>query len=296
MKAVSLVLVLIFFGIIASAAILETAAVMKLFDGNREDFRERETIKAVLDEIVHSFNDLVALDADYEQNPVLESIRYRYAEYDLIISDISSGFNLNFLPDIELNERGIAAFLFATGNAESFLGFRRSRGFVTDIAQWSAFLKEEALEAVVCYGWFSSHHKNTNTGRMVAISYGSTVEELFPLINDLPLINVNSVNTVILAPLLLRPSWRISNAAARVTALTNRLEQGPVTEAELQSLLRLQDNHDIFRYLGVRTTFWGLSFKKDRYRMDAVIAAVPEKGSKNIDYYTLIEGKLSREI
>ena len=296
MKALSLVMLLIFFGVIAGGTILENAAVMKFFDRSRFDFREREIMRDMLDELVRTFNELVFLDADDEQNPVLENIRNRYAVYNLSIKDVSSGFNLNFLPDADLSDPGIAEFLFANGNAEGFLRFRRYQGFVTEKVAWSSFLKEESMGSVVCYGWFSTLHKEAETCRMLAAVFGKTGEDLYPIMNDLPLINVNTMDTALIAPLISRRSWRINNAVAKATAIKNRLEQGSLTEGELRSLLDLAENHEVFRYLGVKTAFWSLSFKKGRYRMDAVLAAIPERGTRTIMHYTLIEGRLSRAV
>ena len=295
MKALSLVVLIMFLGVIVGAVIFESSAVMKNFDRNRSDFREREKTRELLDAMVHSFGNLVDTDADYDENSILESIRSLYAAYNLTIRDISSGCNLNFLPDDVLSDPAMAGFLFTGGNADEFIRFRRYCGFVTEISEWQSFLKEEALNAVVCNGWFSALHVDSETGRMLAASYGKTGEELYPLMNDFPLINVNTMDTSLIAPLISRRSWRINGAAAKATALKNRLESGPVTEGELTSLLGLAENHEIYKYLGVRTAFWKLSFKNGRYKMDAIVAAIPEKGVKTILHYSLIEGRLSRE-
>ena len=294
MKALSLVILLIFLGVIAGGTILESSAVMKNFDRSRSDFREREKMKELLDMIVRDFDYLINTDADYEHHPVLESIRSEYTAYSLTIKDISSGCNLNFLPDSDLSDSVMASFLFAEGNADEFIRFRRYNGFVTDIFEWQRFLKEEALSAVVCYGWFSSLHNDAEIERMLSASYGRSGEELYPLMNDMPLINVNTMDTSIIAPLLSRRSWNINGAATKAAALKSRLEHGPITQRELQTLLELAENHDVFRYLGVRTAFWSIFFHNGRYVMNAIIAAIPERGGKEILRYSIIEGRLSR--
>lgn len=295
MKVLSLVILIMFFGAIAGGTILESSALMKNFNRSCSDFVEREKMKELLDSIVSSFETLVDVGIDYQENPVLESICIKYAAYNLTIEDISSGCNLNFLPDADLSDPAMAGFLFAGGNAEEFLRFRRYRGFITEISEIQNFVKEESLNAVVCNGWFSALHVDSETGRMLIASYGQSGEELYPLVNDFPLINVNTADASLFVPLISRRSWRIGDAAAKATALKNRLQSGPVTEGELRSLLGLAENHEIYKYLGVRTSFWKLSFKNGFYRMNAVIAAIPERRSKTILYYSLIEGRLSRE-
>ena len=296
MKVLSLVTMLVFINVIAGGTILETLTVMKYFERNHSDYQEREAMKEVLDSIVKKFDDLVTLDIDDELSPVLDSIRNKYTCYNLVIKDISSGCNLNFLPGSVLSEPSLANFLFADGNAERFLRFRANRGFDTDIIAWEPFLKEEALAAVVCYGWFSTLHKDNETGQKLAAAYGCSEDGSFPIMNDMPLININTMDPALIAPLLSLRSWRIPGAAAKATALKNRLEQGPVSEKELMAFLALRENHEIFRYLGVRTSFWALSFKNNHYQMDAIIAAVPEHGGKSVTRYVLIEGRLSRAV
>jgi hypothetical protein len=284
-----------FMVVLAGGTVLESTAVMKYLDRSRSDFRERESMKRLLDEMVGRFEDLIVMDVDDEQNQVLENIRHEYSSYGLTIKDISSGCNLNFFPDTVLSDTSLADFLFAS-NADGFLQFRRNHGFVRDSSVWKTFLKEEALNSVVCYGWFSPAHADSETGRMLAASLGRQGEGLYPVMNDMPLININTIDTALLGPLLSSRFLGIDNAAVKATALKNRLEYGPVTERELQSMLGLRETHEVYQYLGVRTTFWALSFKNEQYRMDAVIAAVPERGSRIIERYILIEGIVSREV
>jgi hypothetical protein len=285
-----------FMVVLAGGTMLKSTAVMKYYNRNCSDFRERETMKTLLDVLVRRFDDLKYLDADSNRNPVMETICSGYEKYALSVKDVSSGCNLNFLPNADLADPAIAEFLFTAGNAEEFLRFRRANGFVTDVTLWKQFLKEESLGAAVCYGWFSFMHFDSETGRMLAAYMGSSEDGLYPMVNDLPLINVNTMDPKLLAPLLSRRSWQIANAAAKAASLKERLEKGTITEAELKSILALPENHAAYRFLGVKTTFWALSFRKGKYRMDAVIAGVPGQDSRTIEHYILIEGKLSRAV
>ena len=142
MKALSLVIMLMLLGVLAGGTMLESATISKYFDRNRSDFREREAMKELLDVLVRRFDVLVNVDADDERNPLLESMRNGYNAYGLVIRDISSGCNLNFLPDTFLSDPALAKLLFTESSAGGFINFRRNRGFVTDISEWKPFLKE----------------------------------------------------------------------------------------------------------------------------------------------------------
>jgi hypothetical protein len=298
MKSFSAAVMVIFLGMLAGGAMLPAAAVMKYVDRDKADFREREGMGDLLDGMVRRFEELAAEESDGRDHPVLEEIRSDYAAYGLSIKDISSGLNLNFLPDADLSDPAMAAFLFSGGNAGAFLSRRKITGFEQSMEGWKTFLTEEGFSAAVCYGWFSTAHIGQET--FVRLSSGREEGELFPLVNDLALINVNTADPSLFAPLLSRASWRIPQAARKAEALVKRLEGGRVSAGELRSLLGLSGEHELFRYLGVKTAFWALRFEKGKYVMDAVVAAVPGavrgEGSRGIvERYRLIEGRLHRD-
>jgi hypothetical protein len=287
--------VVLFLGVLTTGAVLYTAAVMKFFDRSRNTFREKEAALELLDLIVLRFEDLVREEADDAGHPVLERLRSDYAGQSLSIVDVSSGCNLNFLPEADLSDPALAAFLFASGSAEPFFAFRKIRGFVTDAEEWTPFLKEEALRSVVSSGWFSAFHVDSETFAMLAASFGrGDAAGLYPLVNKMPLINVNTVDPALLKPLLSRSAWRVPNAGVKAAALTSRLERGPLTGLELRSILGLPESHRVFRYLGVKSAFWRIRFTSRRYRVAALIAAVPGKGREAVERYQLVESRLER--
>jgi hypothetical protein len=286
-------------GLLFAGPLLESAAVMRLFDRDRSDFRARESMRETLDEIVRRFDALTESSADGEDHPLLEGLRAEYAEYGLEIRDISSGLNLNFLPEADLAESALAAFLFVSGNGGSFCTFRRSRGFVSDADEWKPYLTDEAQRAVVVYGWLPEIHGDSEAGAMLAATFGSREEGLYPLVNGMAPVNVNTVYPGVLKPLLARASWRIPGAAAKAEQLESRRAGWTLTEGDLRAVLGVPTGHEVYRYLGVRTAFWGVRFTGGRYRMDAVIAAIPERGSgggagTGVKEYRLIEGRLNR--
>jgi hypothetical protein len=295
-KALGASVLIVVLALLSAGPLLESAAVMRLFDRDRNDFRVRERMRETLDEIVRRFDALTEIGADDGEHPLLEGLKAEYAAYGLEIRDISSGLNLNFLPEADLSESALAAFLFVSGSAGSFCAFRRSRGFVSDADEWKPYLTDEAQRAVTVYGWLPEMHGDSEAGAVLAAVFGSGGEGLYPLVNGMAPVNVNTVYPGVLKPLLARASWRIPGAAAKAEQLESRRSGGALTEGDLRAVLGVPAGHEVYRYLGVRTAFWGIRFTGGRYRMDAVIAAIPERGSgaAGVKEYRLIEGRLNR--
>jgi hypothetical protein len=294
MNAFAASVVLLAVGIWAAGPLVETAAVVRLFDRDRNEFRVKEAMRETLADIVARFQVLTDSEAEDEEHPLLEGLRREYAGYDLRIRDISSGINLNFLPEADLCEAGLSGFLFRAGDTGAFLAFRRERGFVRDPAAWGPFLTEAGRQAVVVYGWLPEMHHGSEAGEMLAAAFGPAGGEgLYPLENGLAPINVNTAYPGVVGALLSRRAWRIP--AERVERVIDRAAGGVMSGGELRALVGLPEGHEVYRYLGVRTAFWGVSFTRGIYRMEAVLGAIPERGGGTIVEYRLMEGRIGRE-
>jgi hypothetical protein len=293
-KALGALVMVLCLGLLTAGPVLFGGAAAIFFERSRREYREREELEDMLEEIERRFEGLVGAEADDDQHPVLERLRSEYAEYRFSVNDISSGFNLNFLPETDLTDESLEDFLFS-GGASRFLAFREAEGFMETVDAWEPFLNDAARASVVCYGWMHRGHAGSGPHAMVAAALGGTEEELYPVVNDMALINVNTADPAVFRPLLSRGIWKIKDAEKKADALMNRLSEGPVTEGELKGILSLPAEHGIYRYLGVRTAFWDVQFGQGRYRMKGVIAAIPEQESGEVERYQVIEGRLERD-
>jgi hypothetical protein len=289
-------LLLVLLGGIVSANILFGGSVALFFNRNRTAFQKTEEALSILEKIVENFDQTVLEEYDFPDSIHLTSLRGKYADKSLAINDISSGIHLDFLPDSVVTDSKLSDFLFLSGTASSFLDFRNSRGLTVEKDVWIPFLKEGLISCCVSYGWLQSAHKESFAYKTISSSFGSsTPEELFPVVNDIPLINVNFADNRIFEPLLSMQSMHITSAHSKAESLKAKLLTGPVTDGELKSIIGLPVSHAIYRFLGVKTTFWSINFHNEGYVINAVIAAIPEDDGKTVKSYQLIERRIELE-
>jgi hypothetical protein len=292
-------LVLLFFAAAAAGALYFVSANARYIQRSKNDFQNRLEAENILARIIRDMQALSGYENDYRSLPVLEELRGRYGEYGLEIEDISSGYHLDFLPDKDLAEANLAEFFFKSGNASDFIRFRALHGLSGDIEPWKDFIKEEALAACVCLGWIHTKHAGSFAYNSMCFSFGTTnPEDLFPVVNNFPMMNVNMIKPNILKPLVKRAAFKIAASEEKLKNLTAKLSGGPVTEADICSVFAIPPDHEIFIYIGTKTAFWGIRFStKARYSVRAVIAAIPRKNGKpqEVDEYKMVGRSIQHE-
>jgi hypothetical protein len=260
---------------------------------------ERVSADALLDEIIASMQPLANYEYDDYNNPLLEELKKTYTEYNLDFLDVSSGYHPDFLSDDDLQDQRLREFLFPNNDAAGFTAFRDRYGLSDNKAAWRSYIKEDAFSSCVSYGWIHRLQTETFAYRTVSASYAaSSPEDLFPLVNDFPLMNVNMIDPDIIIPLIMRPSFRIEKPAEKAEALKNKLLHGSVLVSDISSCLNIPRDHPLFVYLGTKTAFWKITFEYRRgMYLEAVAAAIPEKdGSfQEIARYALIDRSIRYE-
>jgi len=287
------VIILFFLSAILVSSALFVQASMIYFRKNSNEQEEKAMADKLLREITSSFQELTSYEYDNIDNPVLSYLRKKYADYDIDFTDISSGFHLDFLSDKELQDEKISKFLFLNDSPSEFISFRNNNGLTTDKTKWKGFLKEQAMKACVSYGWIHKSQIDSFAFKVTSTSHKTTeLKSLFPLVNEIPMINVNMVSPDIITLLILRPSFKIEKSAEKAETLKNKLLQGSVIISDLSSYLEVPREHAIFAYLGTKTAFWKIVFcyRKGMY-VEAVIAAIPKQngGIQEIIQYKLID-------
>lgn len=287
------VIILFFLSAILVSSALFVQASMIYFRRNSNEQEEKTSADKLLREIVLSFQQLTSYDYDSIENPVLSYLRNKYADYNIDFMDISSGYHLDFLSDGELQDERLKNFIFINESPSEFISFRNSRGLTTDKTMWKTFLKEQALEACVSYGWIHKSQIDSFAFTVISASHKTTeLKSLFPLVNEMPMMNVNMVSPDIITLLVLRPSFKIEKSAEKAETLKNKLLQGPVILSDISSYLEIPREHAIFAYLGTKTAFWKIIFcYRQRMYVEAVVAAIPKQGGgiQEIMQYKLID-------
>jgi hypothetical protein len=293
------IFILFFLSAILGGAVLFSSVTVKYFDRYSVQRREKDRAVGLLYEITGAIQPLKNREYDHRDSDLLDSLKNRYRAYNLEITDLSSGYHLDFLSDDDLEDSEIASFLFVSGNAAQYIGFRNSRGISTDREPLKPFIRQEAWDSCVSYGWINLTHTGSYAFRQAIREFGSSqADGLFPLVNGFPLINVNTVDPDMLAPLITRPAFKIEKPDEKMRNLKDRLMVRPVSVADISSLLNISVTNPIFSYLGTKTAFWGISLRiPPRMRIEAVLAAIPDRYGErqDIDKYVLIDRSIQYE-
>jgi len=287
------VFLLFFIAAVITGCVLYTSSAMNYSVKDKQDFNNKRKADLLLDEIVEKMQELKLYSFDDKNNEVLYSLCLEYEEYKLKISDVSSGFNLNFISDLDLSDTSITRLIFLDNTGNAFRIWRNANGLTFLKDDWKELIKEEALEYCSSFGWLHINDLESYAFRSISSSFSTTdTDKLFPLINNFPRINVNNVNPDILRPLVMRSSFNIERPREKADILINRLRENSLTHQEIASIMRVTVNHPLMGYLGTKTAFWKINFSMINFlEVEAIIAAIPEKDGlvQEIESYRLIK-------
>jgi hypothetical protein len=286
-------LLLFFLSALVMSAALGVSVVLSYVQRNSREQAERLQADTILAGMVQELQELTLYPYDDRNNGVLRGLAARYARYNITIEDVSSGYHLDFLSDRDLEDPLLRGYLFVNG-AAGFIARRDAQGLAPEKDRWRPFIRDDAWDACVSYGWINPAAGDSFALRGASASFNARPEDLFPLVNELPLINVNMIQADILKPLILRPAFNIENPEEKMELLKNRLARSPVLAADIGSLLRIPGTHALFAYLGVKTAFWKLSFTLEKMTVEALIGAIPDRNSGNIREYRLIDRRIEQ--
>jgi hypothetical protein len=287
------VLLLFFIVAIISGGVLYATAGMKYTQTDSRDFDDRLASDKLLDTIIAEIQPLRLYPYDAADNPVIAELLRKYEKYHLELTDVSSGYHLDFLSDADLADDGITEYLFADNTGTAFTAWRNINGLSLEKSKWRELVKEEAWASCVSYGWLHRDDAESFAFRSISASFATVVpDKLFPLVNDFPRMNINMVHFEMLRPLLMRDSFKIEKPKEKADALKNRLGNGPVLHADISSVLKIPVSHPLMGYLGTKTAFWKLRFvMRPSLTVEAIVAATPKKngGVQEIEAYRLID-------
>jgi len=287
------VLILFFITALIAGSVLFASSAINYSKADKRDFDEKQSAVLLLDEIIEKMQDLKYFSYDDKNNALLHSLKAEYGNYNLDFTDVSSGFNLNFISDSDLSDTNISRLLFLDNSGSAFSGWRNSNGLTTEKDEWKPYIKEETLQYCVSYGWLHKDDFDSFGFKYIAREFStSNIEELFPLVSNFPRMNVNMINPEILRSFVTRSSFRIERSSEKAAALINSLKQRSLSHSEIADIMRVTVNHPLMGYLGTKTAFWKLEFTKSpTLKVQAIAAAIPIKNGtvQDIERYVLLE-------
>lgn len=291
-------LLLFFIAALISGGALYTSAAINLSRSDNRDFNNKLAADLLLDEIIGKTQPLRLYQYDDKNNALIKSLCHEYESFRLEITDVSSGYHLDFLSDEDMADLSLTGLLFLDNSGTNFTSWRNANGLSVSKTAWREFVKEEAWPFVVSYGWLNKNDTESFAFRNIRRSFAvADPDKLFPLVNHFPRMNVNMVNPEILRPLIARASFKIEKPNEKADTLINRLKSGPASRSDISSILDIPDSHQLMSYLGTKTAFWKLRFiMPSSLAIEAIIAAVPNKdgGAQEVALYKLIDRYFTR--
>jgi hypothetical protein len=259
-------------------------------------FAERIKQEKLLLSVCSDFQKLIDDSCDSRNSDGFQSILGDYAGYGLSIDDMSSGFRLAFMSDDELRSNELSNIVFLPGKANCYISRRNEVGLTECDTGIDAFLQDEARQTCVRYGWINPVQSNGFGFASISKKYKkSTLKELFPLVNELPLINVNFANKEVLRYYLVRSGIGERDSGEKATAIFELADSSEVDLTSLKGLLGERCYSALASYFGVRTSFWKIACECNGVGLEGIVCAIPEKesGNPSIDRYELLEWRQS---
>lgn len=208
-------------------------------------YEERNKVQKILMDFEKDLQTLCLCESDFENSTEIDSLLSKYCEYKLSMKDVSTGINRRFLSEKFFEKGAIKEFFEANENSIS-----------TE------------------YGWINKNLSDEKVFESVLEDFDEeNIEEVFPLINELPLFNKNFMEKDF------------------IEAVTKECKRGKSKEKEQKLLMN---------FLGTKTTFWKIRFETVDWICEAIFAAIPErkteeKNSVQIEKYELVEKKIERK-
>jgi hypothetical protein len=190
---------------------------------------------------------------------------------------------------------------FAQGmDARKLQQFRFDEGIALDVGHYANFFDNELFEHVfTLYGWanwrlldeFSAEKiGGTELRNLVQkhILRGSLTEvekeKYFPLVNDLPLININYADPIVIREILVLNGYARSRAESAVETIVSMREQQYFDEASLRRFFNMNKNDGLAAWFGADTWFWEIVIENGRYVRRSVYCytSCGEKGKQAI--------------
>ncbi|MBB6478493.1 hypothetical protein [Spirochaeta isovalerica] len=308
------VLILILF---LSALALGLMVYSRMLSSGLEKYDRRYATKRILEESVvevisHLKTDPTP-DADSPNDPVWSWIENRDStEPEIVLEDVSSRFNLNFVRTKMLEKSDFASMMINGMSPEDLKQYRGEEGFSEDLMSgYGEFFSEEDLDkyfTVYSYANLNVTYEDSlkkifeirvdEGGSHIFLSeiqtliasqemadqaemnriLGQSRKDLYPLINIEPLINVNFADEDILKAVLYYPygEERHERASDYLDILKAERSAMEIESARLDEILNVDGNYlRIKQYLGTTTWFWKIRAEYEDEILNVILARMP---------------------
>lgn len=219
-------------------------------------YKKEEMAEKLCKEFLEDFQILKNGTVDNNSSDLINKYLLKYADYNVELTDVSTGINTSFLKDEILESKSI-----------------------------NNLMEKYGEEVKTEYGWINPVLINEKKLNEVSKDFGD--KDLFPIVNGLPLYNVYFMKSDFLENIL--SFCKTKNKAEKLDEIERLIQYGTLDNEKLKSILAEDVNTPIFSFLGVKTTFWEVVLRNQDFSINLIIGGVPEKNDhKEISKYILI--------
>lgn len=231
------------------------AAGGKKIDSFRKTVRARKEADSIIKGIGSEMQLLREYPCDTDDNNIVRSLVGSACKYSFSVRDASTGINKRIMG-------------------------RKFR----DSAAMEEYMSSCGEDAFTEYGWINPAYADEEMLESTAADFGR--EDLFPLVNGLPLFNAFNMEEEFARAVL--EACGIEKAGEKSVRMKEMLSPGTSIK-ELSELFGVEETHPVFSLVGLKTAFWEVRFETDKCRASAVFAAVPYgDDQRSVEKYVLV--------
>lgn len=233
----------------------------KKINSYRNLYERRKDINSIIDIIEKTLQRLRDYSNDIDEYQIARLLLSE-CDYEFKIKDVSTGINKQFVDKKILENEYVKKYV--TGNE---------------------------TVAFVDYGWINSKFSDKSIIYEIEKNYKD--KNVFPLINNLPPLNIHAMNENLIRAVL--ASYKIKNIDRKTEGIREVITS-EISIKDIAEILGISESHAFFDLVGLKTIFWQIEFETENCIAKTIFAAVPEKNNhKKIEKYILVKKDISHK-
>ncbi|MBQ3023940.1 MAG: hypothetical protein IJD23_01355 [Spirochaetaceae bacterium] len=252
-----------------------------------------EKINLVVNEIEKDFDFLKKDDFDSDFSSGILYIKNKYSMYNFIIKDISSGYNINSLPQEFIISKDFEKLMLIPNNElDVYKQILEKNKFIKSKEKLKNCLSEFGKENISFYGWVNKNFTDCKLFNLI-----EKKDNKFPVLNSIPLSNIYFLHPDILKIFISNPIFKINNPEEKFEKLQDFINSKNILNKEiLIEILEIKKDNKILHILGNKTQFWEILFTIENINVNLIVAGFPkDENSNKIEYYKIIERNIVYE-
>jgi len=284
-----------------STALMQCASAMNTYEIQKK-------LEAEVQEVIGQLEADQTPEEDWHGDLAQEHIQAVHHPITITLQDISSRVNPNYIRKKMLEQTRLRTLLRPNGNIDLLQQYRFDQGLATDIAQYKQFFRTDATPYLSCIGWANINTSDefilfklyeTLSGSAVEaeafhaklqnalehqiifdekdmfLYFGDYASIMWPVINTMPLFNVNIVDPFILKAVIEYPQYAIHDSEQKANQLLALREEKELSRLDIASVLGIGTEHPLMQYLGAETAFWEITAQMKNMRYKVRVARIP---------------------